>query len=404
LLAAVTLALFGVAGLLLVPHGRGLYHFRAAERANARWDFDEARSHLAVCLEVWPESAPTRLLAARTARRANRLDEAERHLVRLQAAHGSSDQTAREWALLSAERGELDRVEDYLKSTVAPDDPDAPLVLEALARGYLLTDRLGSLLECTQLWLQVRPGDTHALFFRGLAWERLGHAGEAIPAYREAVAADPDNAEAQLHLGELLLTGTQGAAEALEHFERAQARRPSDVAARLGRARCHKALGNTAVARDLLDALLAEHPDNARALAERGRLALDENDAACAEARLRRAVALAPDDREALHGLIRALWMEDKQQEAKELEPRFQKLSADLARFQQLVQAVAKEPRNLALRTEAGEICLRHGRRDEGLRWLAGVLQVDPTYAPARAALKAFAGAAAPESPSEGSR
>jgi tetratricopeptide (TPR) repeat protein len=382
------LTLLACAGLFLVPHLRGVYHARAAERALAQRDFDEARTHLDICLDVWPKSASTRLLAARTARRAGRFDEAQRHLALLRSEPSVADDTALEWALLTVERGEVDRVEGYLKSTIAPDSPNAPLVLEALARGYLVTDRLVSLLECTQLWLQVRPGDTQALYYRGLAWERLAKWPEALAAYREAVQADSDNTEAQIHLGELLLTGTQNAAEAREHFEQAHRRKPSDLGTTLGLARCEKALGNTAAARALFDGLLAEHPDHARALAERGRLALDEDDAAHAEEWLRQAVALAPDDREALHALIRSLWVQDKQAEAKQLEPRLHKLTADLTRFQQIVQAVANDPRNVALRTEAGEICLGHGRRDEGLRWLAGALQIDPSYGPALAALQ----------------
>jgi tetratricopeptide (TPR) repeat protein len=386
-LGALTLGLFALGGALLVPHVRALYHARAAERAIQRWDFDEARTHLAVCLDAWPDSGPTRFLAARTARRAGRFDEAERHLKRFQSQNGTSRQTALEWAMLKVQRGEVDDAEEYLRATVGPDDPDAPLVLEALAHGFLLTERLPDLLECTELWLQVRPGETHALFWRGLAWEGLSRRREAIDAYREALAADADNVEARQHLAELLLADGQDAAEARDHFERLRGKRPA--AALLGLARCEKALGRPAAARDRLDDLLADHPDHAQALAERGRLALDEDDAPAAEKWLRRAVALAPDDREALHALIRSLWVQDKQDEAKSLEPALKELTADLARYQEIRKAVAKDPRNPALRTEAGKLCLRRGRRDEGLRWLATALQIDPSYGPARAALEA---------------
>jgi thioredoxin-like negative regulator of GroEL len=217
----------------------------------------------------------------------------------------------------------------------------------------------------------------------------LTHRREAADAYRQALAADEENVEARLHLAELLLTDTQDAAEALDHFERLRGRRPADAAVVLGLARCQKALGHPAAARDLLDALLADHPDHPRGLAERGRLALDEDDAAGAEAWLRRAVALAPDDREALHALVRALWAQDKQDQAEALEPALKQLTADLSRYQEVLQAVAKDPRNVALRTEAGKLCLRHGRKDEGRRWLATALQIDPSYGPARAALEA---------------
>jgi tetratricopeptide (TPR) repeat protein len=388
-LAAFVLGLFVVAGALLMPHLRALYHARAAERAIQRWDFDEARAHLAVCLDVWPDSASTRFLATRTARRAGRLDEAERHLKRFQAQNGTSRQTALEWAMLKVQRGEMDDAEGYLRATVGRDDPDAPLVLEALARGFLLTERLADLLECTDLWLQVRPGETHALFWQGLAWERLARKSEAAHAYRQALTADPENVEARLHLAELLLDDEQDAAEARDQFERLRDRRPGDPAVLLGLARCEKALGHPAAARDLLDRLLADHPDHAGGLAERGRLALDEGDAPHAEAWLRRAVDLAPDDRTALHALVHSLWMQDKADQAKALEPALRQLTADLSRYQEVVRAVGKDPRNVALRTEAGTLCLRHGRKDEGRRWLATALQLDPSCEPARDALKA---------------
>ncbi len=387
--AALALAALAAAAALLVPPARAWYHARAAERAAQRGDFEEARSHLAVCLAVWPDSGRTHLLAARAARRAGRLDEAEQHLNRAQALGGRTDETALERVLLRVERGDVAEVEGYLKSTIGPDHPDAPIVLEALARGYLLTDRLFDLLECTTLWLQVRPHETHALFWRGLARERLGDWGEAVADYRAAVEADPDNIAARLRLGELLLNRMHEPDESLGHFEAARARGPSDPEARLGLALCQRALGHADAARELLDGLLAERPDDARALAERGRLALDEGDAARAESCLRRAVELAPDDREALYSFLGALRQQDKADEANRLEPRLKQLDADLRRLQEIAQAVAREPQNLALRTEAGEICLRYGRKDEGRRWLAGALRLDPSYRPARAALRA---------------
>src|SRR5439155_26406475 len=140
LVAALALGLLVAAGVLLAPHARAVYHARAADRAIARGDFDDALEHLDVCLAVWPDRASTRFLAARTARRAGRLDEAERHLTRLQSAHGPSEQTTLERALLQVERGDVGRAEGYLRKTVGRDHPDAAIVCEALARGYLMTD------------------------------------------------------------------------------------------------------------------------------------------------------------------------------------------------------------------------------------------------------------------------
>jgi tetratricopeptide (TPR) repeat protein len=385
----VALGLLVGAGILLFPHARALYHARAADRAIARGEFDEAREHLAVCLDVWPNRASTLLLATRTARRAGRLDEAERHLTRLQSQHGPSEQTALEWALLRVERGDVDRAVGYLQSTIGPDHPDAPLVCEALARGYLLTDRLLELRSVADRWLEARPGDTHALYYRGLACERMNQRAEAVASYRESIEADPENVEARLHLAELVLVLDKDYAQALDHYERARARRPSDPMVILGLARCQEGLGNTAAARDLLDGLLAAHPDHARALAARGRVALAEDDPAGAEKWLRQAVERAPEDAAALISLQSALSLQGKADEAKQLEPRINQIKTDLKRYTEVVLAIANDPRNPALRTEAATICQRLGRKGEQRRWLASALLIDPHYEPARTALEA---------------
>ena len=265
LLGLTCIVLFLLAGKLLWPQLRAIYHARAAQKAIDRWEFDEASQHLAVCLTVWKDSASTRFLAARTARRAGHLDEAEEHLRRYQREQGTSKQTTLEWSLLRVQRGEVADVEGQLRASVGPDDPDAPIVLEALVRGYLMTDRLTDLLQAADLWLQVRPNDTHALYWRGLGWDRLGNRAEALAAYRAAVAADPDNTEARLHLGELLLAQADNPGEALSQFEYVRSRRPTDANAGLGCARCQVLLGQPEAARELLDALLAEHPDFSRA-------------------------------------------------------------------------------------------------------------------------------------------
>jgi tetratricopeptide (TPR) repeat protein len=403
LLGAATLALFATAVILFWPHGRAFYHAHAAQRAAERWDFDEARSHLAVCLRTWPDSPAMHFQAARVARRAGQLQEAQEHLSRTQALEGPSLRTEREWALLRVERGEVSAVEDYLKSTVGPEDPDAPLVLEALARGYLMNDRLTDVLEATGRWLEIRPGNTHALFWRGLAWDRLGNGTEALAAYREAVEADSNNDEARLHLAEMLLTQTRNPEEALGHFEQVRGRRPADVNAAFGVARCQVVLGHNEAAKTQLDALLADHPHFGRASAERGRLALDSGDAEGAEKWLRRAFVLTPDDRAALYNLIRALRELNKTDEANQFEPQLKQLDADLRRLREIITAVTKDPRDLALRTEAAKICLRHGRKDEGRRWLATVLRIDPSYAPALDLVERT-GSAAPARPAAGER
>src|SRR5260370_42537798 len=79
-------------GLLLILTGLGLgawqfnryakvrSHRREAEEALAHYDFDSARQHLAILLQLRPRDAGVRLLAAHTARRARVVGEAKHHL------------------------------------------------------------------------------------------------------------------------------------------------------------------------------------------------------------------------------------------------------------------------------------------------------------------------------------
>src|SRR5262245_13289024 len=113
------LLLLGVlAGLGYVGsrHVRAWRHYQVAERALERRDFRQARANLALCLQVWPASRETHLLAAQAARRAGAYDNAAYHLNVCEQLHGPSEAAQLERALLSAQRGELAGVDDYLVS------------------------------------------------------------------------------------------------------------------------------------------------------------------------------------------------------------------------------------------------------------------------------------------------
>jgi tetratricopeptide (TPR) repeat protein len=387
LLGAALLVLLAVAGW---RGGRSLWaghHLRAARQCLERRDFAAARAHLAVCLAVWPDDGPTHLLAARCARRAGRYDEAERHLKRCRALQGPTPQATLEGALLQVQRGELGEAENYLKRTITPDHPDAALVLEALALGYLKTNRLASLLECTDLWLQVRAEDPQALRWRGYAFEGFRDADKARDCYERAVAADPLADDARLALAQLLLERFNRGRDALPHFEQLRQRRPEDPAVLLGLARCYRWLGRPDQAEQTIDALLTQPSHRAEALAERGKLALETGRPREAERWFRESVALRADDREALYGLVQCLEQLGEEEEAREGAERLKRLEADLARLSTLVAAVGRSPNDPGLRCEAGRICLRYGKDADGLHWLSSALDVAPGHAPTHAAL-----------------
>src|SRR5262249_39166921 len=135
------------------------YHFRAAQRALEDRDFDAARAHLAICLQIEPDSAPTHFLAARTERRAGDLGAAKDHLFLCQERKDVTDDTVLEWALLQAQSGHLLDVEEYLQQRLRADSADSLLILEVLSWEYIWALRLVEARRLLDLWLQKRPDD-----------------------------------------------------------------------------------------------------------------------------------------------------------------------------------------------------------------------------------------------------
>src|SRR5262245_26068720 len=93
---------------------RASWHWRAAQTALERDDFEAARGHLAACLKAWPGSAETHFLAARTARREGNLKEARRELGEAAGRGWAPEALDLERALLRVQSGELAPVEKYL--------------------------------------------------------------------------------------------------------------------------------------------------------------------------------------------------------------------------------------------------------------------------------------------------
>ena len=363
------------------------YHLRAAHKALDRWQFDDARTHLHFCLAVWPRDAALQLLAAQAARRAGLFDEAARHLDECRRLNGDASLRALEAALLAAQAGDVARVEEDLYLFVKEDHPQTSLILEALAHGYLHIYDLPSALGCLDLLLKREPENTHALIWRGHVWSGMANPSKALADYQRAVEIDPNNAEARLLLAETLRDKAGKPAEALSHFERLRQQQPGSLRVGRGLARCQRTLGELDKASQTLDALLAEHGEDADTLAERGEVAIQAGQLARAEVWLKRAVALNPHARQFLFSLHQLLLRRGKEDEARVYLARMQRVEADLKALEKAVQEVGKNPRDPSPRYRAGVICLRNGQEGEGLRWLLGTLQQDPNHRPTHLAL-----------------
>jgi predicted Zn-dependent protease len=369
---------------------RAAYHLRAARRAIARYHNRQAVQHLKACLRVWPADSDVLLLAARAARRARAYDEADRLLEKYQQARGLDDAGSFEQLLLSAER-RVDQVDDQCRRHIEEGHPDTPLIFEALARGYLRQYRLPEARSCLARWLQAQPDNTQALCLKGqihLDYERAPD--QAVESYRRAVELDPEHEEARLGLAITLLQA-KTFAEAAEHLEFVRRGQPDNPRLQVGLAQCRHALADADEAVRLVSAVLERWPHYAPALALRGQLALEAGETVAAEAWLRQAILSDPKDHQARYNLILCLHRNNKGQEAKDQQQQLEKREADQKRFHEIsTRDLLKRPNDPALHCELGELLLRSGYREEGLRWLHSALRQNPQHAPAREALAKY--------------
>ncbi|HBI46454.1 MAG TPA: hypothetical protein DDY78_26915 [Planctomycetales bacterium] len=362
-------------------------HFRAAHSELQSYHNAQAIRHLRICRDVWPNDPDVLLLAARAARRARVYSDARRLLQMYQQARGSDEAFIFEELLLSAECY-VDQTADLCWHYVEDSRADTPLLLESLTRGYLRQYRLGQARLCLDRWLQMQPDNPQALYLEGLLNFDYRHdPSAAIKSYRRAVELDPEHEEARLGLAVALLQN-KDFAEAAEHFERLRQCQPDNASVQIGLAECLDGLGQQAEAAQLVDAVLARQPNFAPALSLRGQFAFMSGQLAEAETWLRQALGRQPMDHRARYSLSLCLQRNGKEEEGRREWRQLQQMEDDLARFNEIVtKDIAQRPTDPALHCTIGQILLRGGQREEGLRWLQSALRLDPQYAPARQAL-----------------
>jgi tetratricopeptide (TPR) repeat protein len=129
------------------------------------------------------------------------------------------------------------------------------------------------------------------------AWD-WRHSRDALRAYDEAIAADPDNLEARVLVGDLFLEKYEGT-EAIEAYEAVLERNPRHPGALLGLARQRRFAGSPA-AMDFVDRALETNLRSVDALVLRAMLWVELEDLEQAQADVERALAVNPRALDAL--------------------------------------------------------------------------------------------------------
>src|SRR5262245_14039939 len=104
------------------------------------------------------------LLCGRAARMLEEFDAAEQHLLECQRREGEpGEESTLEWAMLRAQRGDVDPVEEFLRKKVDHKHPQSTLILEAMAAGYLQLYRVFDAFNCLRQWSERGPEPARAL-------------------------------------------------------------------------------------------------------------------------------------------------------------------------------------------------------------------------------------------------
>jgi tetratricopeptide (TPR) repeat protein len=379
---------FGVLGLFLWAD----YHLNAGRAALQHYHNTRAAEHLQACLWAFPHRAEALLLLARAARRANRFEDAEEFLDRYEVVRGPHDEALiLERVLLQAHRGQVERVRAFCFQRIETNHPDASLVFEAVASGFIRMFRMRDAKDCLLRWLDREPDNTQALLMRGIIYELRDAQEDALNCFRRVIELDPEHDEARLRMTGTLLGRLHRGKEALPHLQYLGESLPNNLLVKVRLAQCYDQMNQRPEAVRLLDEVLAREPTHSTALALRGAIAFHDNKLIEAEHYLCLAVENDPSNLEPRNQLFITLTKLGKETEASEAQTRLEEVKADLEELQKIMHVkMQAAPQNPKLHYDAGMIALRSGQVAEGLRWLQSAIEVDPTYAPAHQVLATY--------------
>jgi tetratricopeptide (TPR) repeat protein len=363
----------------------------------ARQDFDGARSALEVrdfirarellvrFLQVHPNSYPGHLLMAQVSRRAGFLDEAQVQLDLCQVLGGLTNDVHRERLLIDVQEGDL-AAELFLWSQIEEAGHDAPVILEALAKGYRKNYLLEKMLTALNPWIEAKPRDVEPLLMRAWVHERKADFSRALEDLDVVVRLAPEHVQARLSRANVYLLAARPA-EAHAEFQTLRERQPAGVDAGLGLAQSLRKLGKPEEAAQLLGELTRRHPLHGACLRELGQCLLDLHRPGDAEPIFRQALAHLPHDYQAHYACMQCLRQQGKTEEAEKVQARAKELETDMLLMAELTQKLQATPFDADLRCDIAKLLLRSGADKEGLVWLKANLRMDPDHAATRRAL-----------------
>lgn len=270
---------------------------------------------------------------------------------------------------------------------------DQPEPLGMLAALYLASGESQKGLALLQLVAKLEPANYKPWLAMGKVYQDMGELKDAARSYGEALSRNPPADDA--------LQATAGQIQSLlDDNQTNDARALVDQALEKGistalvygqAALVYQESGESEKAAELAGKAIRLDPEDPNALLALARLSLLKNNAQEAENYLTRANQAKPNQQPVLQLLMQAQARQGKTREAGQTKAEFQKLSARIIKMDKLTQAINTTPDDPKPRFELGLLALEGNMQTLAEQCFKAALDLDPDFAPARAALEKMA-------------
>jgi tetratricopeptide (TPR) repeat protein len=258
-----------------------------------------------------------------------------------------------------------------------PGDADAHRGMAAI---YYDQGALGRAIEQLDEVGHLDPEDGRPFRFMGMIYRDLGQPAEATECYREALRRRLKASVAQEVRVELagVLVRAASCGEALEVLNGCGAEMASTPEARVLRAECLWAGGDTGAALALLDQVLTDKPDGVPPLVLRARIHIAAGEDREAAPLLEKAVAINPGCSDCRHQLALAYRGLGRARDAAQQQQLADQITADQKEMARLNQEANDHPWDPQVRRRLAALCEKRGKPDEVAMWLKAAAACDP--------------------------
>ncbi len=379
-------------GLLLIaaavsaPTLRVEYALWQARRALQARRVEVALRYLESARKADPDRAETEFLLARANRKLGRMEDVSRHLARAAQRGWPRELVQREEWLALAQSGEVVRAEPHLGELLRNQQDDGAEICEAFVEGYFASFRFAQGIVLVDAWEQDFPDDPRPHVYRGMAHEQLRLWDQAAEAYARALSLEPDNGACRLRLAGVLINQHKYD-EAAAHLRVCREARPDDAEIACRLAECLRGQGQVDQARALLAPFLERDPKQQHARLIMGQLELMSGAYDAALRWLEPLCAEHPSDVEARYALAQVYQAAGRGDAAQEHLAFVTLARAELQEVQNLTDPERFRPEDPEQRYQIGIRLLKYDIPAHGAAWLRSVIDLDPDYGPAHAAL-----------------